>query len=113
MHIGFAHHLDSHIILVEERMFGRCERRDRNGQLFCWHSFLAPIHKDNIRWWLRQRQIVESFVESNMVAVLDSIRERVIPYDVLQSVGPAPEEDSLLGVLDVLRLILPSQDLDP
>jgi len=48
-----------------------------------------------------------------MIAVLDSIRERVIPYDVLQSVGSVPEEDSFLGVLDVLRSILPSQDFDP
>jgi len=48
-----------------------------------------------------------------VVAVLDSIRERVIPYNVLQSVGPVPEKDSLLGVLDALCSILPSQDLDP
>ena len=48
-----------------------------------------------------------------MVAALDSISEWVIPYDILQSVGSAPEEDSLLGVLDVLRSILPNQDLDP
>jgi len=47
-----------------------------------------------------------------MVARLDSIRERVIPYNVLQSIGSVPEEDSLLGVLDVLCSILPSQDLD-
>ena len=48
-----------------------------------------------------------------MIAVLDSIREWVIPYNILQSVGSVPEEDSLLGILDVLRPILPGQDLAP
>ena len=43
-----------------------------------------------------------------MVAVLESIRERVIPCNVLQSVGSVPEEDSLLNILDVLCSILPS-----
>ena len=43
-----------------------------------------------------------------MVAILDSVGERIIPHDVLQCVGSAPKEDSLLGVLDVLRSILPS-----
>ena len=43
-----------------------------------------------------------------MVAVLDSVGERIVPYDVLQHVGSVPKEDSLLGVLDVLRSILPS-----
>jgi len=45
--------------------------------------------------------------------MLDSIREWVIPYNILQSVGSVPEEDSFLGVLDVLCSILPSQYLDP
>jgi len=48
-----------------------------------------------------------------MVAVLDSVGERIAPHDILQRVGSASKEDSLLGVLDVLRLVLPGQDLDP
>ena len=48
-----------------------------------------------------------------MVAALDSVREQVTPHNVLQSVGSAPEKDSVLGVLDALCSILPSQDLDP
>jgi len=48
-----------------------------------------------------------------MVAVLDSVSERIVPYNILQRVGSVPKEDSLLGILDVLRSILPSQDLDP
>jgi len=48
-----------------------------------------------------------------VVAVLDSVREWVVPYNFLQRVGSVPEKDPLLGVLDVLRSILPSQDLDP
>jgi len=48
-----------------------------------------------------------------MVAVLDSVGEGIVPYNILQRAGPVSKEDSLLGVLDVLHPILPSQDLDP
>ena len=48
-----------------------------------------------------------------MVAALDSVGERIVPYNIFQCVGSVPDEDSLLGVLNVLRLILPGQDLDP
>jgi len=48
-----------------------------------------------------------------MVAALDSVGKRIVPHNVLQRVGSVPEEDSFLGILDVLRSILPSKDLDP
>jgi len=48
-----------------------------------------------------------------MVAALDSVGEGIAPCNVFQCVGPVSKEDSLLGVFDVLRPILPSQDLDP
>jgi len=43
-----------------------------------------------------------------MVAVLDFVGERIVPYNILQGVGSVPKEDALLGILDVLRSILPS-----
>jgi len=50
VHVGLAHYLDRHIILMKEWMFGCSERRDPNSQRFCWYSFLAPIHQHYI-WW--------------------------------------------------------------
>ena len=48
-----------------------------------------------------------------MVAALDHVGEWIVPCNILQCVGSAPKEDSLLGVLNALRPILPGQDLDP
>jgi len=94
-------------------MPGCSERRDCDSQCVRWHSILTPIHQHHIWWQLQQRQIIESFVKSNMVAALDSVGEQTTPHNILQHVGSAPKKDSFLGVLDALCSILPRKDLDP
>jgi len=108
IHIRLARYLDHCIVFLKERMLRCSKRQDRHSQCFCWCSFLTPIRQHHIWRQFQQQQIVESFVESNMVAVLDSVGEQITPHDVLQRVGSVPKEDSLLGVLDALRSILPS-----
>jgi len=54
--------LDSHTALtvtfMKGRMFGRCERRDRDSQQLRWHLFCATIHQDYIEWEFCEWQIV-------------------------------------------------------
>jgi len=72
-----------------------------------WENFVVGIKV------ILRRVHVELVLKSSMEKRVGRTLPQIGKSNILESVGSVPEEDSLLGVLDVLRPILPGQDFDP